>query len=61
MTNIKLKQEDIEFLEEFNDFQLQGRYPDYMMKIYKICSFEYSNSILDKVKTIRTCLQENLQ
>ena len=49
------------FLEEFNDFQLEGRYPDYLFKINKICTLEYTMSIIKKVQEIKLCLIEKLQ
>ena len=56
------KEEHIQYwLERMNDFQLEGRYPDYQFKIYQICTREFTTQILNKVKTIRICLLESLQ
>lgn len=55
------EEDDLAFLEEFNDFQLEGRYPDYLFKIRQICTLEYSTSIFNKVKEIKKCLIEKLQ
>lgn len=53
-TNIEFKEETLTFLEEFNDFQLEGRYPDYRFSIYERC-----NSILtEKLIEIKTCIQK---
>ena len=60
-TTIKLKDEELKFLNEFNDFQLEGRYPDYLFEINKLCTKEYTEVILEKVKLIKTCFQEKLQ
>ncbi|MBM2813670.1 MAG: hypothetical protein HW421_432 [Ignavibacteria bacterium] len=60
-TNQKYNEEYLIFLEEFNDFQLEGRYPDYLFKINKTCTFEYTTSIFVKVKEIKQCLIEKLQ
>ncbi|MCH8317423.1 MAG: HEPN domain-containing protein [Bacteroidetes bacterium] len=59
-TNLQFTEEQLAFLKKMNDFQIEGRYPDYMMKIYKICNFEYTKSILQQVKSIKKCLQEKL-
>ncbi|MBI5324229.1 MAG: HEPN domain-containing protein [Ignavibacteriae bacterium] len=60
-TNQNFIEEDLAFLSEFNDFQLEGRYPDYLFEINKRCNNENTTSILNKVKSIRLCLQEKLQ
>ena len=60
-SNIDLGEEIMNFLEDFNDFQLSGRYPDYANNIYKACTKEFTRKQLDKVKEIRTCLLKMLQ
>jgi HEPN domain-containing protein len=55
-SNIDLGEETMRFLENFNDFQLEGRYPDYTKKIYKRCTKEYTREQLDKVEEVRQCL-----
>jgi HEPN domain-containing protein len=59
-SNIDLGETMIKFLEEFNKFQLSGRYPDYTNKIYKRCTKEYSGEQLEKVKEVRSCLLKML-
>jgi HEPN domain-containing protein len=59
-TKLSISEEDLQFLEEFNDFQLEGRYPDYTMNIYKICNFEFTKEQLSRVEKIRSCLLTNL-
>ena len=60
-TSAVFSEEDLGFLEEFNDFQLEGRYPDYMLKIYKVCNAKYTSTIMQKIKPIRQCLLKKLQ
>jgi len=48
------------FLEKMNDFQLEGRYPEYINNIYKIYRKKQTAIILEKVKELRSCLLENL-
>ena len=38
-TKLDLSVDDLAFLEQFNDFQLEGRYPDYLFSIQKKCTF----------------------
>ncbi len=60
-TNQEFNKEDLIFLQEFNDFQLEGRYPDYLFRINKICTFEYTSKILKRIKEIKQCLIKKLQ
>ena len=59
-SNIDLGEDLMNYLRKFNDFQLEGRYPDYTQNIYKICTKEFTESQLKKVKEIRQCLIEML-
>jgi len=58
---IDLGVETMDFLEGFNKFQLSGRYPDYLHKMDKLCTKDYTIEQLDKVKDIRTCLLKMMQ
>ena len=59
-SNINLGDETMNFVEQFNEFQLSGRYPDYTQKIYKKCTKEYSQIKLEKIKEVRECLLKML-
>jgi len=59
-TNLVLEDSDLQFLEEFNDFQLEGRYPDYQFQIHKRCTHAYSENLLKQVETIRLWLLERI-
>lgn len=56
--NVNFNERDLQFLEEFNDFQLEGRYPDYLFAISKKCNLEFTTATLEKVKQIIQCLHE---
>jgi len=60
-SNIDLGEENMNFLVNFNNFQLSTRYPDYLNKIYKVCSKRFTENQLNKVKNIRKCLLETVQ
>jgi HEPN domain-containing protein len=55
-SNIDLGNEMMIFLEEFNDFQLSGRYQDYLDEIYMSCTEDFTREQLDKVEEVRQCL-----
>jgi len=57
-SNIDLGEEDMNFLVNFNNFQLSARYPDYISKIYKVCNKQLTENQLNKVNEIRICLLE---
>ena len=60
-SGVDLGNETMAFLENFNDFQLSSRYPDYLDKIYKICTKDFTIAQMEKVKEVRTCLLKLLQ
>jgi len=59
-TKLELATEDLQFLSQLNQFQLEGRYPDYMQKLYKTYKAERTKIILDKVNAIRKWLLKEL-
>jgi hypothetical protein len=60
-SGIDLGDEIIDFLENFNDFQLSSRYPDYLDKVYKICTKDFVTIEMEKIKEVKTCLLKMLQ
>ena len=60
-SNVDLGEEKMNFLVNYNNFQLSTRYPDYLGKIYKVCTKPFAEGQMDKVKEIRKCLLEMLQ
>jgi HEPN domain-containing protein len=60
-TNLRFENDDLIFLNDLNKFQLEGRYPDYMGDIYKVCTKLYTYQIMEKAKEIKICLIEKLQ
>ncbi len=52
-TKLEFSEDQLVFLERMNDFQLEGRYPDYQFKIYQLCTKEFTERILEKVQLIR--------
>ena len=59
--NVDLGDEKMEFLSNFNKFQLSTRYPDYIDNIYHICTRELAMQEMKKVKEVRTCLLKMLR
>jgi HEPN domain-containing protein len=59
-TDVTLADIDVIFLQGFNDFQIEGRYPDHLFQINQICTIEYTATTLEKVKMIKSCLLEKV-
>ncbi len=59
-TTIEFTNEQMVFLTLMNNFQIQGRYPDYKFKINQLLTEEYVNSIVQNYYEIRQCLQEKI-
>ena len=60
-TDLIFNEEDIIFIKNFNDFQIEGRYPNYLFEMNEICTKERTSDLLEKAKLIKICLQEKLQ
>ncbi len=57
---LEFTQDDLLLLDKMNDFQMEGRYPDYHFTIYQICTLEYTEEILSEVNRIRIWLTNQL-
>jgi len=60
-SNVDLGKNTMEYLTYFNDFQLSSRYPDYINRLYQVCTETFTKQELKKVKEIRKCLLKMLQ
>lgn len=54
-------EDELVFMGRMNDFQLEGRYPDYTHNIYKLYKAKETEPILKEVDKLRKCLLKNLQ
>ena len=60
-TNLELSEEDTDFLQTMNVFQIEGRYPDHLTQLNKTISRERTEGIIAQVKQLFVCLQEQLR
>jgi HEPN domain-containing protein len=51
---------DLLFLDKINDYQMEGRYPDYQFLIFKICDRQHTEMLLVEVEKIRLWLLNQL-
>ncbi|MEY4926611.1 MAG: hypothetical protein RI894_1047 [Bacteroidota bacterium] len=56
LANVVLTEEQHSFLAEINQFQLEGRYPDYVSNMRLLCTRDVTNDYLHQINTIRVCL-----
>ena len=59
--NVDLGEEKMNFLVNYNNFQLSARYPDYLNEIYNVCTKQFTERQMYNVKEIRQCLLKMLQ
>lgn len=52
IAELNLTKEEIIFLDEMNKYNIRARYPDYKLKIYKLCTKEYTQIQLNKVEKL---------
>ena len=57
---ISYSQEQKVFMIIMNNFQLEGRYPDYLDSLYKLYKKKNTGKILEQVKTFSLWLQQQL-
>ncbi|MCX6351688.1 MAG: HEPN domain-containing protein [Bacteroidetes bacterium] len=60
-TTLEISDEQLDFFLMFNDFQLEGRYPDYKNKIYQFCDKPTTQNLLTKANEYRIWLLSKLQ
>ncbi len=59
-TKLSVSEDDIKFFYLMNQFQLEGRYPDYVHDLHKKYKSKQTKKILDQVDFQRKCLLKKL-
>lgn len=59
-TQLSVAANDLLFLDKMNDYQMEGRYPDYQFLIFKICDRQHTETLLAEVEKIRLWLLNQL-
>lgn len=60
-TEVELDNTQTEFLLSLNRFQIEGRYPDYVSQLYKICDEKFTKEIINETEKLKVCLLNKLQ
>lgn len=59
-TSINLPESDLRFLDELNKFNIEARYPEYKLEMYKICDSAYSQRTFTKLKELYQCIKSQI-
>ncbi|MDK2842533.1 MAG: hypothetical protein PWQ17_2039 [Anaerophaga sp.] len=60
LIGLEMSDEYSDWLDEITSFNLNARYDDYKKEFYKLCTPEYTQAWIEKIKTIRTWIKEML-
>ena len=60
-TSIKLSDEQLIFLSEVSDFNMEGRYPDEKNQFVMKCNKEFATDYLKRIKEMRTWLKKQIE
>lgn len=58
---ISIDEEEIDFFEEINTFNISTRYPDEQLKFYKLCTEEFTVPKYEEIKVKYQWLKEKLK
>lgn len=59
-TNLELTEEDTDFLQLMNIYQIEGRYPEYINYINQSTDRNETENLISQTKELFICLQERL-
>ena len=60
-TELILEEDDIILMRKMNNWNIEGRYPDYQRFFYQLCTLEYTENNLLKTENLYQCLIQQLQ
>ena len=60
-SKIELSEEQTDFLQTMNVYQIEGRYPDYISMLHNTTTKQKAETIINESKKLSLCLQEKLQ
>jgi HEPN domain-containing protein len=60
LIGLEMTDEYSDWLDEITSFNLHARYDDYNKEFYKLCTPEYAENWIDRIKTIRSWIKEKL-
>ncbi|MDZ7878818.1 MAG: HEPN domain-containing protein [Saprospiraceae bacterium] len=58
--DLTLSEDEINILDDMEIFQMEGRYPDYHFRIAQLCTLQFTQILLERVKELKNSLISNL-
>lgn len=58
LIGLELTDDYSDWLDEITSFNLHARYDDYKKEFYNLCTPEYAENWINKIKTIRSWIKE---
>ncbi len=52
IAELGLQNDDLEFLNLMNDFNIRSRYPDFKLNVYKQCTREFTQKNIEKINLL---------
>lgn len=59
-TSLSPSVEQLRLLSQMNQFQIDARYPDYKLNMYKIATEAYTKALLDEIEKVKQWLENSL-
>ncbi len=59
-SNLNLNEDQKIILAEFNDFNIETRYPDYKLNFYRLCTKDFTENKLFQFKEIYQCILKKM-
>ena len=60
-TPIEISESNMELMLNLNRFQLEGRYPEYVSSLYKLCDAAFTNNFITQTNIFKQWLLKQLQ
>lgn len=60
LSSITFNEEELLFLDQINDFNIEARYPDYKFSFYRTCTKEFSSEYFNKSKELFLCIKSRI-
>lgn len=60
LAQLQLTSEQVEFLQEVNQFALQTRYPDYQLEFYNRCTKQFTEKYFNKIQDFYSWLRSQV-
>jgi HEPN domain-containing protein len=60
LIGLEMSDEFSDWLDEITSFNLNARYDDYKKEFYRLCTPDYTQNWIEKIKIIRTWIKEML-